>query len=149
MTRNQDGLSYGQNIAIASHQVNTATDAACAITDMFYNGEVANYTGMYGLANPTTRHVLDCPGCGDEETGHFTQVVWAATTLVGCATQDCTNNATYLDSATNQVQTWSSEYRMFYTVCNYQEAGDMGGAYGTNVGNPLGHATVWSKDTQW
>lgn len=149
MSRNQDGLSYGQNIAIATHQANTAADAACAITDMFYNGEVANYTGMYGLANPTARPVLDCPGCGDEETGHFTQVVWAATTMVGCATQDCTNNAHFFNTETNQIQYWPAEDRMFYTVCNYQEAGNMGGEYGTNVGIPLGHATVWANASAW
>ena len=46
-------------------------------------------------------------------TGHFTQVVWAGTTRVGCATRVC-----------NGMDLW---------VCNYDPPGNVQGGYADNV----------------
>ncbi|HVV81651.1 MAG TPA: CAP family protein, partial [Kofleriaceae bacterium] len=50
------------------------------------------------------------------ETGHFTQVVWRATTEVGCGTATC-----------NGMDLW---------VCNYDPPGNVDGAYRDNVQPP-------------
>ena len=47
------------------------------------------------------------------ETGHFTQVVWAATERVGCGVAQC-----------NGMDVW---------VCNYDPPGNLEGAYRDNV----------------
>jgi pathogenesis-related protein 1 len=48
------------------------------------------------------------------DTGHFTQVVWKSTRMLGCATATCGGN-----------RVW---------VCNYDPPGNMEGGYGQNVG---------------
>ncbi|GEQ71357.1 hypothetical protein JCM33374_g5040 [Metschnikowia sp. JCM 33374] len=53
-----------------------------------------------------------------EATGHFTQVVWASTTKVGCAQVTC-NNA------------WQQ-----YTICEYSPAGNVIGYFAENVFPP-------------
>lgn len=120
--------NYGQNIAAGCHADNVST----ILTDMFYNGEMPNYAPYYGADNPA----LDEDHFG--KYGHFTQLVWKGTTHVGCATVDCTG------------KNWAGEQDVsnvapYFTVCNYGPAGNMGGDFGKNVGEPLGHAGVtWS-----
>ncbi len=53
-------------------------------------------------------------GAFSMETGHFTQVVWAATRRVGCATATCKRG----------LQLW---------VCNYDPAGNVHTMFGDNV----------------
>lgn len=63
----------------------------------------------------------------DEETGHFTQLIWNATNEVGCAIVDCHNE-------------WSQ-----YTICEYRPAGNIVGStdsqtrqlFNDNVPRPL------------
>merc|ERR1712070_1248719 len=66
---------YGQNIAAGL----TADEVTDVITNLWYNAEVNAYSPYYGQANP---------GGNFNDYGHFTQVVWQGTTVVGCATQD-------------------------------------------------------------
>ena len=63
-----------------------------------------------------------------EKWGHFSQIVWAASTSVGCATFDC--NAQGLANV-------ASDTPKYFTVCNYYPEGNMGGQY-HNVGAPKG-----------
>lgn len=94
---------------------------ASAVTNMWYNGEVNAWT-YYGLDNPPE-------GADLYAWGHFTALVWKGTTKLGCATVSCpAGTMSSMDS--------------FFTVCNYAEPGNMGGAYGENVLEPLGQPTV-------
>ncbi|KAF4513163.1 hypothetical protein G6O67_000469 [Ophiocordyceps sinensis] len=55
------------------------------------------------------------------ETGHFTQLVWKGTTKMGCAR--------------NTVACTKSKWRTI-VVCNFQQAGNMMGAFKANVSPP-------------
>jgi hypothetical protein len=97
-----NGGGYGQNIAAGVKPENIAT----IITDMFYNGEVGYFAGQYGKKNPDMDDF--------EKWGHFSQIVWAGTTHVGCATQDC--SASGLSNTGGGVAP-------YFTVCNYKTPG--------------------------
>lgn len=119
----QGGGGYGQNLAswggsgdIDNAMVNTA---ARAVTEQWYNGEFNSFQ-YYGDANPTSNFGA---------WGHFTQVVWASTTEVGCATVKCPAGTVL------SLESW-------YTVCNYNPPGNFGGRYAENVLKPIGNPTV-------
>lgn len=121
------GGGYGQNIAMygGSDASGMAKEklAAQAITDMWYNSEIDAYpSDGYNQANPDMSNF--------ENWGHYSQVVWAASTECGCATQFCPAG-TIVDG----MDSW-------FTVCNYSPAGNVGGAYGQNVHPPQGKAPV-------
>lgn len=121
-----NGGGYGQNIAAGL----PASNVSAVITDLFYNGEVNNFAGLYGQANPDMSNF--------ENWGHFSQLVWKATTQVGCATQDC--------SASGLANT-GQYVSPYFTVCNYMSPGNYGGEYGAQIGDSLNKATVgWSYD---
>ncbi|PHH61022.1 hypothetical protein CDD81_844 [Ophiocordyceps australis] len=61
-------------------------------------------------------------GVFSHEAGHFTQVVWASTTKLGCATVLCNKN---------QYSGWQ------YTVCNYGPPGNYQGRFQENVKPPV------------
>jgi hypothetical protein len=100
---------YGQNLALfgASGNVKAKSQSASiaeAITDMWHNGEVAAYPwGDAGKPNPDMSNF--------ETWGHFSQVVWASTEQVGCATQFCEAGTIY-----DTMASW-------FTVCDYFPAG--------------------------
>lgn len=115
------GGGYGQNIAAGV----APNGVAVIISDLFYNGEVNYFAGNYGLANPNFTNF--------EHWGHFSQVVWKASTSVGCATVDC--SASGLGGIGSGVAPW-------FTVCNYESPGNFGGEYADNIGVPLNQSTV-------
>ncbi|KAK5107662.1 hypothetical protein LTR62_000943 [Meristemomyces frigidus] len=115
------GGGYGQNIAAGVE----ANNISAIITDLFYNGEVGWYAGLYTQAQPSMANF--------EHWGHFSQIVWKATTHVGCATQDCSAQGL------GNVGTDVSPY---FTVCNYKDPGNYANEYGTNVGSPLNQPTA-------
>ena len=88
---------YGQNIAAGY----SASAVSYSITNLFYNNEEPNYTD-YGSPN------------GDMDTfgswGHYSQLVWKATTHVGCATWQCPS----LQNIPS-----NSGIAPIITVCNY------------------------------
>jgi hypothetical protein len=98
---------YGQNLAswgssgdISSLQLSSGSDA---VVKQWYEGEVGNYASFYGMANPPSNVPL-----GDY--GHFTQLVWKASTKIGCATVQCGAGSVL------SLESW-------YTVCNYRTQG--------------------------
>ena len=97
-----DGGGYGQNIAAGVPPDNISA----IITDLFYNGEVNYYAGYYGMSQP--------PMTNFEHWGHFSQIVWKATTHVGCATQDCSGKG---------LANTGGDVSPYFTVCNYKSAG--------------------------
>merc|ERR1712174_94490 len=111
---------YGQNIAAGL----TADEVTDVITNLWYNNEVNAYSPYYGQANP---------GGNFADYGHFTQVVWQGTTVVGCATQDCSAGG---------LANVGPNVPPYFTVCNYYEAGNYGGEYADNIDAPLGFPTV-------
>ncbi|KAI1608264.1 hypothetical protein EDD37DRAFT_698155 [Exophiala viscosa] len=110
------GGNYGQNIGAGY----TSTHVPIMIGNDMYNAEMPNYPTPYGEDNPDTSDFSNW--------GHFSQIVWKATTGVGCATQYCDT----LEGAT---------FTNYFTVCNYYPAGNVGGEY-SNVGAPLGEDVV-------
>ncbi|KAF2221465.1 CAP domain-containing protein [Elsinoe ampelina] len=93
------------------------------LSDMFYNGEVEAYGGVYGQ-NPSMTNF--------GTWGHFSQMVWKSTTEVGCATYDCGSSATGV----------LKNYGGIFTVCNYNPAGNYQGQYDTQVGQCLNQPTI-------
>lgn len=96
------GGGYGQNIAAGVE----ANNISAIITNLFYNGEVGWFDGLYGQAQPSMNNF--------ELWGHFSQIVWKDTSHVGCATQDC--SAQGLGGVTSDVSP-------YFTVCNYKSPG--------------------------
>jgi hypothetical protein len=76
------------------------------ITNAMYNGEMPKYPGPYGSDNVDISTF--------SAWGHFSQIVWADTTQVGCATQYCPNGLANAGANTPP----------YFTVCNYFPAGE-------------------------
>ena len=69
------------------------------------------------------------------QTGHFTQVVWASTTELGCAMVRCGNKE--WNSSTQQWQKPSSLYGAMVVVCQYSPGGNFEGRFPENVRPPV------------
>jgi hypothetical protein len=101
--------NYGQNIAAIGGSGNfkaqkPAVMAARAISDQWYNGEVnAFLPSYYGKPTPDLSNF--------DAWGHFSQVVWKASTKVGCASHYCPPKTIFED------------FGSWFTVCNYRAAG--------------------------
>jgi len=125
-----DGGGYGQNIAAGC----PADNVTSVITELFYNNEAPNFNGLYGQATPSN--------INDEAAfdgwGHFSQIVWKSTTLVGCATVDCTGKGNGPQGLGNV----GSNVAPIFTVCNYKSAGNFLGEFDQNVGESLGHPEI-------
>ena len=93
------GGGYGQNIGAGAPD----DEIDKMITNQMYNDEMMLYPG-YGAE----------PNLGNfERWGHFSQIVWKATTRVGCHTQYCPDGLEGVGSSVSP----------YFTVCNYQPAG--------------------------
>lgn len=131
----QGGGGYGQNIAAGA----PADNITSVISDLFYNGEINNYNGLYGQATPD--NIND--DTAFDGYGHYTQIVWKGTNAVGCATVDCTGKGNGPQGLGNV----GSDVPPFFTVCNYSPPGNYLGDFADNVGEPLGQPTVdWTYD---
>lgn len=112
------GGGYGQNIGAGAPD----SDLPKMITNDMYNGEVNWYPG-YG-SEPDMSNF--------EHWGHFSQIVWADTTSIGCYTAYCPNG----------LANTGANVSPYFTVCNYHPPGNFGGQYGKNVLAPSGVAAV-------
>jgi uncharacterized protein YkwD len=121
------GGGYGQNLAMWGSSENpeafgATASVARAASNGWYNGELNDF--------PSSDYGKDSPNMANfEKWGHFSQLVWAETKKVGCATHFCEPGT-------------MSGLGSWYTVCNYYPAGNMGGAYAKNVLPPQGGATI-------
>ena len=83
-----------------------------------YNNEIGFYPLPYGVEPDMSNF---------ENWGHYSQIMWAGTTGVGCATVDCSSSG--LANTGSDVSPW-------FTVCNYSPAGNVAGGYGANIMAP-------------
>lgn len=104
--------AYGQNIAYG-YEADLVGEKV--ISEMMYTDEAPYFASLYGQADPDMTNF--------EKWGHFTQIVWKATTHVGCATVSCSD----LKNAGGAAP---------YTVCNYGSPGNFAGEYADNVVKP-------------
>jgi uncharacterized protein YkwD len=75
---------------------------------------------------------FNTPGVAKNGTiGHFTQVVWKATTDLGCGT------ASVKEAAPVIIGGMSYDFYDYYVVCRYSPAGNLDGAYSENVFRPM------------
>lgn len=122
-----DGGGYGQNIAAGVK----ADNVSAVITELFYNGEVGLFEGQYGKDSPDMSAF--------HEWGHFSQIVWKATTEVGCATVDCSSQG---------LSNTGGNVPAYFTVCNYKSAGNYAGEYADNVLESRGDKTCYWNDAE-
>ncbi|OCK74704.1 PR-1-like protein, partial [Lepidopterella palustris CBS 459.81] len=73
-----------------------------------------NESSLYNFASPKFSH----------ETGHFTQLVWKATTTIGCSHTFC--NSRPVSGEGQSAPGW-------YVVCEYYPPGNVEGEFGENV----------------
>jgi len=104
------GGGYGQNIGYGVE----AGDIGVMITNLMYNDEIEFFPTPYGASDPSMTDF--------DKWGHFSQLVWKATTHVGCATVTC-----------NSLGNVDSSSALPFTVCNYSPVGNVAGQYGENV----------------
>lgn len=120
-----DGAGQGQNLFTVSGNNFNVT---AGITESWYKSEFPAMNGHYGEASldDNTFH----------QVGHLTQILWKATTGVGCYSLDC---------GTAMVVNGQSGSRLNkYTVCNYAPQGNIGTLYADNVGSPLSSTNLGS-----
>ncbi|KAJ4378989.1 hypothetical protein N0V86_005866 [Didymella sp. IMI 355093] len=119
------GAGQGQNLFTVSGDDFNVT---AGITESWYKGEFQAMLPYFGKA--------DIPTDVFHNVGHLTQVLWKATTSVGCVSIDCG------DHMTVGGQTGSPLNK--YTVCNYYPAGNVGTQYAINVGQPISTTNLGS-----
>ncbi|KAF2665575.1 PR-1-like protein [Microthyrium microscopicum] len=106
------GSGYGENLFMIS---NSESDPDYgSLTSSAYNAWISEMSN-YDFNNPE--------GSSLQQTGHFTQLVWKATTDIGCAWARCAG-------------TGGLAYNHMF-VCEYSPAGNVAGEYSQNVGPML------------
>lgn len=88
-----------------------------------YNGEINQYPGPYGSDDVDLSNF--------HAWGHYSQLVWADTTNVGCVTKYCPNG----------LANTGPGVAPYFTVCNYSPPGNYVGEF-SSVAAPGGGATV-------
>lgn len=94
---------------------------AQSISNYWYADEIELYPGPYGSEPVMTNF---------DAWGHYSQVVWKGSTVIGCGIQYC------------EAGTLESSMAAYMSTCNYYPAGNVDTEYAANVLAPLGEATV-------
>ncbi|KAF2236439.1 PR-1-like protein [Viridothelium virens] len=113
-----NGGGYGQNYG-ASPSGSTIEDAI----EMWYSETTMFPDSYYGQLSPANRGCtveadgsFSCP-----EYGHFTQMIWKASTKIGCAIADCSGG--YVGGTDSAAPSGSED--PVFQVCNYSPAGNV------------------------
>lgn len=112
------GANQGQNLFTVSGD---AFNVTAGITESWYKSELPPMMPYFGDA--------DLPDEIFHQVGHLTQLVWKATTGVGCVSIDCGDNMVVGSDTSSPLNK--------YTVCNYAPAGNVAGRYAINVQAPI------------
>lgn len=112
-----EGADEGQNLFTVSGD---AFNVTAGITTSWYQGELESMMPFFGQK--------DIPDEVFHRVGHLTQLVWKASTKVGCVSLDCGSSMMVGGSFSSMNK---------YTVCNYAPAGNIGGEYAANVAAPI------------
>lgn len=104
--KHEPSSPYGNNLAANSGQPLTGVDCAQG-----WVNEKANYIG-----GPISSSGSQCKNSNFGSCGHYTQVVWRASTNVGCAVQSCTVNSPFGSFNGGK---WN------YCACYYSPAGNV------------------------
>jgi len=112
-----EGMSVGENIAASTGGSNAFLANASSLFDLWFTAGQSNECALYVQQG--------CPAVTNENFhawGHYSQLIWAATSRVGCAYTDCTVNSPFGTSFPK----WT------LLVCNYASAGNfLGQRYAT------------------
>jgi uncharacterized protein YkwD len=118
------------NDTLATYAANYATECSSSHSGSPYYGENLAYGGysnpsyyIYLWYNESGLYNYNSPGFS-LTTGHFTQVVWAASLQIGCG---------WVNSCAG---TLGSDYPN-YLACEYYPYGNVDGEYTTNVPRPI------------
>jgi hypothetical protein len=110
----------GQNLFTNS---GSSFNISAAITESWYNGELDLMRPYFGGEVPSEAF---------HGVGHLTAMLWKKTKKVGCVSVDCSGRMKMGDGSPSDMSK--------YTVCNYaEEAPNMLGSFGENVGAPIGN----------
>lgn len=116
--------SYGQNIAMYAatdiENVSVNEFLAQSISNYWYGDEIELYPGYGGEPDMTDF----------EAWGHYSQVVWVGSTVIGCGIQKCAAG------------TLEDGMDAYMSTCNYYPAGNVDTEYASNVLKPLGKPIV-------
>jgi uncharacterized protein YkwD len=99
-----DNKVYGENLYIGASSNGIATSVALANAVTGWYNEVQ----YYDYTNPST------PTVANEMTGHFTQLVWKASTLMGCGITVCPQGVYNLDGTV-----FWNQPNVSYVVCRW------------------------------
>lgn len=117
--------TQGQNLFTISGQYFNVTTG---ITESWYKDEFPPMVPYFGQAS--------IPDDVFAKVGHLTQLLWNGTTSVGCYSLDCSGRM-IVDTNTNSPINK-------YTVCDYYPAGNVGGQYADNIGDPIDSVNLGS-----
>lgn len=138
-TRNM-AKDWGENLAYSGQRGPITTETGVDFIQLWYNeikdtawDQSAGLLTSKNYANPKDQCQSYDPGTQKCMTGHYTQLVWAKSTRVGCGVSVC-------DSGLG-----GSGGLIF--VCKYGPAGNYGSAAGTQAPYTCGAACASCKDT--
>jgi uncharacterized protein YkwD len=102
--RNSDYTALGGRGGLGENIAAGTPTESIAMAVSSWLAEISSYNHATNTCSSTT------PGCG-----HYTQIVWKATTGVGCAHVTCTTNSPFAGAS-----------RWDYSVCDYNPPGNVG-----------------------